>query len=108
MPRLEYRTNDGKIVARREVQLTLRRGAADYTHLDVADARRLRADEIRQDGELTNRAGNVRLNLPCWQILAQSAVLDRSKAMISVHGDATFVALKPPIEGIEDKSDPCS
>jgi hypothetical protein len=103
---VEYRANEWTIMARRDVHLALQRGATDYTHLDVADGRRLRADEIRQDGDLTNLSGNVTLNLPGWQVLAKSAVLDRSKAMITVHGDATLVALKPPIEGIQDTFGP--
>ena len=93
-------------MARRDVQLALRRGATDYAQLDVADVRRLRADDIRQDGDLTNLGGNVKLNLPGWQVLAESAVFDRSKAMITVHGDATLVALKPLIEGIQDTFGP--
>jgi hypothetical protein len=103
---LEYRAHEWTIMARRDVQLALKRGATDYTRLDVADVRRLRADEIRQDGDLTNLSGNVTLNLPGWQVLAKSAVLDRSKAMITVHGDAALVALKPPIEGIQDTFGP--
>jgi hypothetical protein len=103
---MEYRAHEWTIVARHDVQLALRRGATDYTHLDVADVRRLGADEIRQDGDLTNLSGNVTLNLPGWQVLAKSAVFDRSKAMITVHGDATLVALKPPIEGIQETFGP--
>ena len=103
---LEYRAHEWTIMARRDVQLALRRGATDYAQLDVADVRRLRADDIRQDGDLTNLGGNVKLNLPGWQVLAESAVFDRSKAMITVHGDATLVALKPLIEGIQDTFGP--
>ena len=103
---LEYRSHEWTIRARRDVQLELQRGATDYTQLGVTDAGRFRADEIRQDGDLTNLSGNVTMNLPGWQVLAKSAVLDRSKAMITIHGDATLVALKPPIEGVQDTFGP--
>jgi hypothetical protein len=81
-------------MARRDVQLALRRGQPITPNLTLrmcADSRGRHSTRWRSH----KPRRNVKLNLPGWQVLPESAVCDRSKAMITVHGDATLVALKP-------------
>ena len=98
--KMDYRAREWGFVVRGDSRLVLKREATDYTRLAITDPKRFRANEIRQNGEVTTLHGSVQIDLPGWSISAADAVFDKAAATVALHGDARFEALKPPIEGV--------